>query len=97
MYRSPMQSDILMGKILIIGIVLVLAGIGGAVGVRSGEKDEKIVNSQELHEEMNEKRRQEGKPSLTAINGDTNTYARKDKSWNSVPDFFIQLIRGRRA
>ena len=85
-----------MGKIVIIGIGLVLAAIGGAIGSRSGEKDKSVMSSLEIHEEMNEKRRQEGKPTLTAINGDTNTYARKDKSWKTTPDFFRQLIKGRR-
>ena len=57
-----------MGKIVIIGIGLVLAAIGGAIGSRSGEKDKSVMSSLEIHEEMNEKRRQEGKPTLTAIN-----------------------------
>ena len=45
-----------MGKIVIIGIGLVLAAIGGAIGSRSGEKDKSVMSSLEIHEEMNEKR-----------------------------------------
>lgn len=86
-----------MGKIIIIGLGLVLASIGGVIGARGRDADEKTVNSEMLHKEMNEARRQEGKPMLTAINGDTNTYARKDTSWKSTPDFFRQLIKDRKA
>jgi len=28
--------------------------------------------------------------------GSTNNLARKDKSWNSVPDFFYKMIKGKR-
>lgn len=86
-------------KIIIVGIVLVMAAIGSVMGTRSGEKDDKTVTSHELQEELNKERRSQGKQGMPAINSgtlSTSTYARMDKSWKSVPDFFKQLIRGRR-
>lgn len=85
-----------MARLIIILIVLTLMAIGGIIGARSGKKDDRSVNSQTLHKELNEERRRQGKSTMTQINGDTNTYARKDKTWKSSPDFFIQLIKGRR-
>ena len=83
--------------LIIIGMPLA-AVIGSLMG-----RDEKIdkkresVNSMELHAEMNEERKRQGDPSLPAINTvggvSTNNLARKDKSWSSVPDFFLKLIR----
>ena len=62
------------------------------------DKD-KIYTSASLHEEMNAERVRQGKHEVTAINpcrGGTSTLARKDKSWKSVPDFFIQLFQKER-
>ncbi len=59
------------------------------------DKD-RIYTSKELHEEMNEERRREGLPEFQAINprgGGTSTLARKDKSWSSVPGFFVSLFK----
>lgn len=42
-----------MGKIIIIGLGLVLASIGGIIGARGRDADEKTVNSEMLHKEMN--------------------------------------------
>lgn len=59
------------------------------------EKD-KIITSASLHAEMNAERVSQGECELPAVNpcrGGTSTLARKDKSWKSVPDFFIQLFR----
>ena len=86
-------------RLIFVGAFLVMACIGGILQSKSGDKDEQIVTSQSLHEELNEERKQQGRGSLPAINSgqtSTNTYARMDKSWRSVPDFFLQLIRGRR-
>ena len=85
-----------MGRIVIIGIGLVLAGIGGIIGSRNGEKDKTSINSQSLTQDLNEDRRKQGKVELRPINGDTNTYARKDKSWKNAGDFFLQMLRGRK-
>ncbi len=60
------------------------------------KQDDTIFTSQSLTEEMNRKRRKKGLPEIDPINsmrGSTNTIARKDKSWSSVPDFFRQLFR----
>lgn len=85
-----------MVKLIIIIGVLILIAIGGIIGADSGRGDERTLNSQTMHRELNEERKRQGKSTMTQINGDTNTYARKDKSWKSSPDFFIQLIKGRR-
>ena len=83
----------------IIGITLILMIVGAIIGARTGNKNDKTVTSSTLREELNEERKAQGKSSLPAINSgstSTSTYARMDKSWRSVPDFFIQLVRGRR-
>lgn len=86
-------------RIIIIAAAVVMIAAGALLAGRSGKSDKKIVTSQTLQTELNEERKREGKDSLPAINSgqcSTNTYALRDKSWKSVPDFFIQLVRGRR-
>ena len=65
------------------------------------KNDEKILSSQNLHEEWNEERAKSGLKEMPAINpkgaGSTNTYCRGDKSWKSAPDFFKQMFKGRKA
>lgn len=83
--------------LIIIGMPLV-AIIGSFVeGDEKMDKNRETVNSMELHAEMNEERKKKGDPSMPAINTvggvSTNNLARKDKSWSSVPDFFLKLIR----
>ena len=87
-----------MGKLVIIICVIVLVAISAVVFPKD-KNDDKMVSSKDLHEKLNEERKAEGKYSIPAINSgqtSTNTYARKDKSWNSVPDFFYKLIKGRK-
>lgn len=84
-----------MGIIVII-IVLIMACIGGFIGLRSGKKDNKSVNSQLLHKDLDEEHRRQGKTVMRPINGDTNTYARQDKTWKNAGDFFLQMFHGRR-
>lgn len=89
--------------LIFIGMPVAMA-VGGMMG--SGEEEEdpakagQPLRSSDLHEEMNRERKQHGEtelPSINTVQGtSTNTLARRDKSWKSVPDFFIQLIRGRR-
>ena len=58
--------------------------------------DDKIINSSTIQNELNEERKRKGLhelPSVNPINGGTSTLARKDKSWNSVPDFFRKLFK----
>ncbi len=57
---------------------------------------DKIYTSKSLQEEMNAERALEGKEPLPAINplrGGTGTLARKDRSWKSVPDFFVKAFK----
>ena len=55
-----------------------------------------IYTSKGLHDEMNAERRRNGEdeiPAINALRGGTGTIARKDKSWNSVPGFFVKLFK----
>ena len=58
--------------------------------------DDKIINSSTIQNELNEERKRKDLhelPPVNPINGGTSTLARKDKSWNSVPDFFRKLFK----
>lgn len=62
-------------------------------------EDDKIYTGKSLSEEMNKERadRGEGKiPEINPCKGSTNTLARKDKSWNSVLDFFVKAFKKQR-
>ncbi len=63
--------------------------------------NEKILSSSNLHEEWNEERAKKGLKEMPAINpkgaGSTNTYCQADKSWKSAPDFFKQMIKGKKS
>ena len=85
---------------LILVLVPIAIMISSLTGKGAGRKDrERPVSSMDLHREMNEERKAKGDSSISAINTiggvSTNNLARKDKSWSSVPDFFIKLFRGR--
>lgn len=60
-------------------------------------KDEKIYCSTNLFQEFNEERRRKGLDEMPEINacpcGNNGTIARKDKSWGSVPAYFIQQFK----
>lgn len=64
------------------------------------KKNDGIITSKDLHEQMNRENAKDGKTTIPAINAtmgtSTNNLARRDKSWNSVPDFFAQMIKGRK-
>jgi len=67
----------------------------GALDMSTLDQD-KIYTSKSLQEEMNAERMLEGKEPLPAINplrGGTGTLARKDRSWKSVPDFFLKAFK----
>ena len=78
-----------------IGIPIAI-GISGATG-SSGSKEDAVISSRDLHESMNREREARGEESIPAINNvqgaSSNNLARRDHSWNSVPDFFIKLFR----
>ena len=95
--------------LLLVLLFLVMLGIGISVLVdgnrainksNASRTDNEVINSSKLHEEVNQELKQKGKSSIEAINTiggvSTNNLARKDKSWNSVPDFFYKLIKGRK-
>lgn len=64
------------------------------------KNNEKILSSNNLHEEWNQERRKKGLKEMPAVNpkgvGSTNTYCRMDKSWKSAPDFFMQMMKGKK-
>ena len=95
--------------LLLVLLFLVMLGIGISVLVdgnrainksNASRTDNEVISSSKLHEEVNQELKQKGKSSIEAINTiggvSTNNLARKDKSWNSVPDFFYKLIKGRK-
>ena len=92
--------------LLLVLLFLVMLGIGISVLVdgnrainksNASRTDNEVINSSKLHEEVNQELKQKGKSSIEAINTiggvSTNNLARKDKSWNSVPDFFYEIKR----
>lgn len=60
------------------------------------DEDKGIYTSESLRREMNEERRRQGESEIQAINPrgtGTGTLARKDKSWKSIPDFFLKVFK----
>ena len=60
-------------------------------------KNDEIITSHSLHDELNDERRREGKsdlPEINACSASSGNLARKDTSWNSVPGFFAKLVKG---
>ena len=95
--------------LFLIIVFIVMLGVGISVLVdgnrtinrsNASRMDHEIVNSSRLHEEVNQELKKKGKSGIEAINTlwgvSTNNLARKDKTWNSVPDFFYKLIKGRK-
>ena len=58
------------------------------------EDTEPVVTSRDLLNDINEEREKQGLYELPEVNSRSggNAYARLDKSFNSVPDFFIKLF-----
>ncbi len=96
---TPVLLVLLLIAMLGIGISVLVDG-NRAISRLKSRTDDEIVNSRKLHEEMNQELKQKGKSGIEAINTiggvSTNNLARKDKSWNSVPDFFYKMIRGKK-
>lgn len=95
--------------LLLVILLLMMLGIGISVIVddnraidksNTSRMDNEIVNSSKLHKEVNQELKKKGKSGIEAINTiggvSTNNLARKDKSWNSVPDFFCKMIKGKK-
>ncbi|MBQ3322120.1 MAG: hypothetical protein IJH05_04675 [Firmicutes bacterium] len=82
------------------GIGALISGKGKTEGEVTGEDEEKVISSKDLHEAMNRERAAKGEGSIPAINTvqgtSTSNLARRDHSWSSVPDFFIKLFRGKK-
>ena len=88
---------IILGLTLLIFIGFPIAmGISGAFGKEKEEQDDTAASSKNLHAAMNRERESKGESTIPAINNvqgaSTNNLARRDKSWSSVPDFFVKMI-----
>ena len=61
-------------------------------------RTERVIASNDLLNEVNEEREKQGLHEIPAVNSRSggNTYARLDKSFKSVPDFFMKLFSGKR-
>ena len=96
---TPLLLVLLFLVMLGIGISVLLDGNRAINKSNAARTDNEVINSSKLHEEVNQELKQKGKSSIEAINTiggvSTNNLARKDKSWNSVPDFFYKMIRPR--
>ena len=97
---TPLLLVLLFLVMLGIGISVLLDGNRAINKSNAARTDNEVINSSKLHEEVNQELKQKGKSSIEAINTiggvSTNHLARKDKSWNSVPDFFYKMIKGKR-
>lgn len=72
---------------------------GDEMGKDTDKDKERIPSSQNLHAEWTEERKKQGLKEIPPINPKgtgTSTLARMDDSWNSVPNFFKQLIKDKR-
>ena len=98
--ETPLFLILLFIAILGIGISVLIDGNRAINNSTASRTDNEVINSSKLHEEVNQELKQKGKSSIEAINTiggvSTNNLARKDKSRNSVPDFFYKLIKGRK-
>ena len=88
---------LLLTLLIFIGVPIAIA-IGGALtGTGRDEDISEPVGSKDLHEAMNRERKAKGETTIPSINNvqgaSSNTLARRDHSWSSVPDFFIKLFR----
>ena len=96
---TPLLLVLLFIAILGIGISVLIDGNRAINNSTASRTDNEVISSSKLHEEVNQELKQKGKSSIEAINTiggvSTNNLARKDKSWNSVPDFFYKMIRPR--
>lgn len=92
------------GCIILALTVLIFAGFPIAIGISSALDSGKpsgpadtVIRSRDLHESMNREREAQGEASIPSINNvqgvSSNNLARRDHSWNSVPDFFIKLFQ----
>ncbi|MDO4869653.1 MAG: hypothetical protein Q4A65_05135 [Bacillota bacterium] len=83
---------------IVLAVVIIAIIIGAVLKKKDHDKgSDEIITSQSLHEQVNQERMRDGKESIPAINNiggtSTNNLARRDKSWNSVPDFFIKMAK----
>ena len=97
---TPLLLVLLLIMMLGIGISVLVDGSRAIDKSDTSRTDHEIVNSSKLHEEVNQELKKKGKSGIEAINTiggvSTNNLARKDKSWNSVPDFFYKMIKGKK-
>ena len=97
---TPVFLFLLFIAMLGVGISFLIDGNRAINRSKASRTHDEIINSTKLHEEVNQELKKQGKSGIEAINTiggvSTNNLARKDKSWNSVPDFFYKMIKGKR-
>ena len=97
---TPVFLVLLFIAMLGVGISVLIDGNRAINRSKASRTDDEIINSRKLHEEVNQELKKQGKSGIEAINTiggvSTNNLARKDKSWNSVPDFFYKMIQGKK-
>ena len=83
----------------IIFFLIMIVLIGAAIGafISRKEKNNKIVTSKDLLDEVNRENQKKGNPEIPEVNPtagvSTNSIAIRDKSWGSVPGFFAKLFK----
>lgn len=87
---------LILTMLIFVGIPIMIAVLGIPARSESNKNIEPPVTSKDLHEAMNRERKSKGETNLPSINTvqgvSSNTLARRDHSWNSVPDFFIKMF-----
>ena len=83
--------------LIILGIIAFIAMIYFIFRKPEDNNQDDIITSNSLRNEMNAERRSMGLEDMPEINNtcciSTGNLARKDKSFSSVPDFFIKLFK----
>ena len=83
----------------IIFFLIIIVLIGASIGafISRKEKNDKIITSKGLLDEVNRENQRKGNAEIPQVNPaagiSTNSIALKDKSWDSVPDFFAKLFK----
>ena len=82
--------------IIIFAVLLVIAMIYFVIHAPKEEREgsESVITSDDLLKDVNKEREAQGLHEIPAVNSRSggNTFARLDKSFSSVPDFFMKLF-----
>jgi len=81
--------------VLLLAVILVLVMVYFIINRPKEDKNEEIITTKDMLNDVNEERRNAGLYEIPEMNTrvNTGTLARMDKSFKSVPDFFRQLLK----